>query len=46
MNISETVRACTKMHGMTLKDLDICQQMISLQKLHLMTVTYGKKWEF
>ena len=49
INISETVRASAKIHGMAFKDLDICQRMIPLQKLHLMTLTYffkSIKWNF
>ena len=34
------MRDSAKMHGMMLKDLDIFQQMIPLQKLQIMTFTY------
>ena len=28
------------MHGMTFNDFDICQRMMPLRKLHLMTLAY------
>ena len=30
MNISETVKAGAKMHGMTFNDLDICQRIAKI----------------
>ena len=40
VNISETVWASDIMDGRTFKDVDICQQMIPLRTLNLMTLTH------